>query len=194
LHTPLATQACPLLIALLPDTPEALAGFREEIDPAFTIGLSGPLGRISRIPEARREARWALEGAQAVGAPFVRYGEDAPSPFLPRGLGEAERIVRRVLGRILDYDAAHDARLVESLRMFLEHNRSWQQAAMALHVHKQTLVYRMKRVEELSGRKLDQTEDVAELWLALRAAEASGLWSRPSMDRSLSAGAAGPAT
>jgi purine catabolism regulator len=190
----LLLRRAPLLIALLPDAPEALAGFREEIDPAFTIGLSDPLSRVSRIPEARREAQWALEGTQAIGAPFVRYGEDAPSPFLPRGLGEAERIVRHVLGPILDYDAAHNARLVESLRVFLEHNRSWQRAAMALHVHKQTLVYRMRRVEELSSRKLDQTEDVAELWLALRAAEASGLWSRPSKDRSLSAEATRPAT
>lgn len=172
----LLLRRAPLLIALLPDTPEALARFREEIDPTFTIGLSDPLGRVYRLPDARREAQWVLEGAQAIDAPFVRYGEDAPSPFLPRDLGEAERIVRHVLGHVLDYDAAHDARLVESLRVFLEHNRSWQKAAMALHVHKQTLVYRIRRVEELSGRKLDRTEDVAELWLALRAAEASGLW------------------
>jgi len=172
----LLLRRAPLLIALLPDTSEALAGFREEIDPTFTIGLSDPLGRVYRASDAKREAQWALEGAQANDAPFVRYGQDAPSPFLPRGLGEAERIVRRVLGPIIDYDAAHDARLLESLRVFLEHNRSWQKAAMALHVHKQTLVYRMRRVEELSGRKLDRTEDVAELWLALRAAEASGLW------------------
>jgi purine catabolism regulator len=65
---------------------------------------------------------------------------------------------------------------MESLRVFLAHNRSWQKAATALHVHKQTLVYRMRRVEELSGRKLDRTGDVSELWFALRAAEVSGLW------------------
>jgi purine catabolism regulator len=40
-------------------------------------------------------------------------------------------------------------------------------------VHKQTLVYRMRRVEELTGRRLDRTEDVAELWLALRARDAT---------------------
>jgi purine catabolism regulator len=166
----------PLLIALLPDTPEALTSFRQEIDPNFTIGLSDPLGGAYRVPEARREAQWALEGAHENNVPFIRYGEDAPSPFLPRDLGEAERIVRRVLGPALEYDASHDARLVESLRVFLEHNRSWKKAATALHVHKQTLVYRMRRVEELSGRKLDRTGDVCELWLALRAADASGLW------------------
>ncbi|MHB1833417.1 MAG: helix-turn-helix domain-containing protein, partial [Solirubrobacteraceae bacterium] len=46
---------------------------------------------------------------------------------------------------------------------------SWQRAAKELYVHKQTLVYRMRRVEELTGRKLDDTASVAEFWLALRA-------------------------
>ncbi len=64
--------------------------------------------------------------------------------------------------------------MLESLRAFLRENRSWQRAAAALSVHKQTLVYRMRRVEELTGRRLDSTEHVAELWIALRADEATG--------------------
>jgi purine catabolism regulator len=56
----------------------------------------------------------------------------------------------------------------------LSHDRSWQRAADSLHVHRQTLVYRMRRVEELTGRRLDSSKDLAELWLALQAAEASG--------------------
>lgn len=171
----LLLRRAPLLTALLPDTPEALAGLREEIDPALPIGLSDPLGRVARAPDAQREARWAMESARAVGKPFVRYGEDAAlSPFLPRSLSEAERAVRQVLGPLLDYDAAHRACLVRSLRVFLSHNRSWQKAAADLHVHKQTLVYRMRRVEELLGKRLDRTQDVAELWLALEAAETTG--------------------
>jgi hypothetical protein len=41
-------------------------------------------------------------------------------------------------------------------------------------LHKQTLVYRIKRVEELTGRRLDDTGDVAQLWLALRSLELTG--------------------
>ena len=59
--------------------------------------------------------------------------------------------------------------------MFLQENRSWQRAADRLHVHKQTLVYRIKRIETLTGRSLSDTADVAELWLALQAAAASAL-------------------
>jgi purine catabolism regulator len=61
------------------------------------------------------------------------------------------------------------------LASFLAQDRSWQRAAKGLHIHKQTLVYRMRRVEELTGRRLSRTEDVAELWFALKTAEASGV-------------------
>jgi purine catabolism regulator len=76
-----------------------------------------------------------------------------------------------VLGPVVAYDADHATELVHSMAVFLAHNRSWQRAAEALHVHKQTLVYRMHRVEELTGRDLRETADVVELWLALQAQE-----------------------
>ncbi len=172
----LLLRRTPLLTALLPDTPEALAGFRKEIERRYQIGVSAPLGRLDRAPDARREAVWALESARASGEPLVRYGrEAAPDPFLPRSLSEAERAVEEYLGRLIRYDEAHDTRLVASLQVFLEHNRSWGSAAGDLHVHKQTLIYRMRRVEELTGRSLSSTQDVAGLWLALRAGKAAGL-------------------
>jgi purine catabolism regulator len=41
-------------------------------------------------------------------------------------------------------------------------------------VHKQTVVYRMRRVEELTGRLLRRMEDVVSVWLALRALDLLG--------------------
>jgi PucR family transcriptional regulator, purine catabolism regulatory protein len=171
----LLLRRTPVLTALLAGTAEAIDAFREEIDPAFPVGLSDPIGTVSRVPDAYREAMWALQGARASGKPVARYGEGAAlSPFLPRSLSESRRIVDHVLGPVLNYDAAHDSQLAASLKQFLSQNRSWQRAATSLHVHKQTLVYRMRRVEKLTGRRLDRTEDVAELWFALQAAEALG--------------------
>ena len=172
----LLLRRAPLLTALIPDTPEAVSAFREEMDSSFPIGLSDPIGNVSRAPDAHREAQWALRGAQSTGEPVARYGQNsALSPFLPRNLSEAESAVQQVLGDLIAYDETHDSRLVESLRTFLEHNRSWRKAAESLRIHKQTLVYRMRRAAEITGRRLDQTQDVAELWLALQAAEASSL-------------------
>ncbi|MDP9456607.1 MAG: helix-turn-helix domain-containing protein [Actinomycetota bacterium] len=172
----LLLRRAPVLTTLLSDRPEAIDAFRQEIEPCFPIGLSDPIGTLSRVPDAYREAQWALQGAKAAGKPGSRYGDDAAvSPFLPRTLSETERIVWQILGPLLDYDATHGWQLVASLKGFLAHNRPWQRVANALHVHKQTLVYRMRHVEDLTGRQLDQTGDVTELWLAIRAAEASGI-------------------
>ena len=71
------------------------------------------------------------------------------------------------------YDEAHATELLHSLSVFLDENRSWQRSAELLHVHKQTLVYRMHRVEDLTGRDLRSTADIVELWMALRALEFS---------------------
>jgi PucR family transcriptional regulator, purine catabolism regulatory protein len=172
-HLPL--RRAPWLLVLLADDDDVIAGLRAEVPPDTPIGLSGPLGRLDRAADAAREAGWAAHAAAAGRPRVVRYGDEAPSLFLPRGLSEARRAVAQVLGPLIDYDAAHDAELVRSLRVFLEHNRSWKEAACALHVHKQTLVYRLRRVEELTGRQLADSTSIAELWLALQALE----WSAP---------------
>ena len=126
-----------------------------------------------RAPDAGREARWAQTAAHTLAQPLARYGEATPL-FLPRTLGEAESAPPIACwGRLLAYDEAHGTELLHSLSVFLEENRAWQRSAELLHVHKQTLVYRMHRVEELTGRDLRSTGDIVELWMALRALEFS---------------------
>jgi hypothetical protein len=58
---------------------------------------------------------------------------------------------------------------VDTLRTILRRDRSWRLAAADLHIHKQTLGYRIRRIEQLGGRSLNRTEDLAEWWFALRA-------------------------
>ena len=59
--------------------------------------------------------------------------------------------------------------MLVSLEAFLEHNARWETAAAQLYVHRHTLRYRMRKVEELSGRDLSSSFDRMEFWLALRA-------------------------
>jgi purine catabolism regulator len=135
------------------------------------VGLSSrPVAGAGRVPDAVREARLALQAARSGEHRVVPYGTN-DRPFMPRTVAEAAAIVDRILGPLIEYDREHNADLVHSLEQFLRANRSWQRAAEPLFVHKQTLVYRMKRVEELTGRRLDDTGDVAELWLALQTLE-----------------------
>ena len=76
-----------------------------------------------------------------------------------------------MLGKLHDYDEQSSSDLVKSLACFLEANGHWGEAAERLYVHRHTLRYRMKRVEEISGRDLGSSQDRMEFWLALKAKE-----------------------
>lgn len=139
------------------------------------LGLSDPLGHAGRTSEALREARLALAHTSA-SCPLAHYARSAGELlWLPSSLEEALLVHRRALGALADYDGEHGAQLEHTLLVFLEQNRSWQKTAERLSVHRQTLVYRIRRIEEITGLSLDSTEDVAVLWIALRAAQIAGL-------------------
>jgi purine catabolism regulator len=70
-----------------------------------------------------------------------------------------------------EYDRDQGGELTGSLRAFLQHNARWETAAAELFVHRHTLRYRMRKVEELTGRDLSSSFDRMEFWLALRARE-----------------------
>jgi purine catabolism regulator len=136
-------------------------------------GVSNVLGAPVRMPEAAREAMWALGVAAGRPERLAVYGDANPLTPLPalRDPAEAQALVDRALGPLLGYDRAHGTQLVRSLAVFLACRRSWQRTARELNIHRQTVVYRMDRVAELTGRTLLDTRDIAELWLALSALE-----------------------
>jgi len=88
------------------------------------------------------------------------------------GAIELRALAEQVLGAVIDYDAAHAGDLVTSVRVWLEHDRQTDRAAQALHIHPNTLLYRVRRFEQISGHSLASTESLAEVWLALRATAA----------------------
>jgi DNA-binding PucR family transcriptional regulator len=87
----------------------------------------------------------------------------------PDGLRAAVR--RRVLGPLLAYDAEQHTDLVHTVRVFLECSGSPTRAAKALHVHVNTLRYRIGRAGELLGADLTEFTDQLDVYLALRAGD-----------------------
>jgi purine catabolism regulator len=137
------------------------------------IGASGRIGSAGRLPEAAQEARWALGAAEAEQRALVRFGDET-SLLLPRSAAEAQAVVSRILGPLIAHDACHATDYLSTLRAVLDHDRSWQLAAQALHIHKQTLGYRIRKIEQLTGRGVSRTEHLAEWWFALRAHDLLG--------------------
>ncbi|MEU6581056.1 helix-turn-helix domain-containing protein [Nocardia sp. NPDC046763] len=85
---------------------------------------------------------------------------------VPGGL--QRRFAERVLGPVLDYDRRHGAGLLETLEVFLGCEGSWRQAADRMHLHLNTVRYRIGRIEELTGRDLGRLDDRLDLYLAVR--------------------------
>ena len=117
--------------------------------------------------DAAREARWALERSRATHAVLTVYGENAPL-FLPRSVAEGEAVVAQILGPVLEYDAANETQMMSSLVAYLDANRAWQEASATLGVHRQTLMYRIRRIEEITGRRMHDLADQTDLFLAVR--------------------------
>jgi PucR family transcriptional regulator, purine catabolism regulatory protein len=160
------------LLILLPKNLDTISNLRSEVQDSMYIGISDSIIRLSRIQDAYQEALWALNSAETKNINIVHYGDNFPiSPFLPRNRLKAEELVKQVLGNLLKYDDNHKAELTKTLYIYLNENRSWKNTAEKLHIHKQTLVYRIHRIEEITGYRLDDISNIAELWLTLEAAK-----------------------
>jgi PucR family transcriptional regulator, purine catabolism regulatory protein len=134
------------------------------------VGTSLPFRAGSALRVARREAQWAISRAVESGRDMVSYGDDRTGRWLTSESADLQALVDDVLRAVIDYDDAHGGDLLPTIRTWLEHDRQTDKAAQALHIHPNTLLYRVRRFEQITGRSLASTEALAETWLALRAA------------------------
>ncbi len=161
------------VLAMADDLQAAIAQMLPEI--TVSIGIGRPHASLVDLRQSYYEAHYAikirkLKGAGGVIASFADLG----SYGLLLGLQDTlslEVFYDSVLGKLRAYDEQNSSDLVKSLACFLEANGHWGDAAEKLYVHRHTLRYRMKRVEEITGRDLDLAQDRMEFWLALKARE-----------------------
>jgi sugar diacid utilization regulator len=78
--------------------------------------------------------------------------------------------VSALLGALVERDRRHGTQLVHTLDVYLSAGANWQRAADRLHVHVNTLRYRISQVEKITGRDLSSTDDRVSLYIALRGA------------------------
>jgi DNA-binding PucR family transcriptional regulator len=124
------------------------------------------------------EARCALEAVRLHNgnAPEVASHRDLGAFQLLLSLQDDDALIsycRGVLGPIEAGEGDYGDELLRSLDVFIEHNGHWEKAATALYCHRHTLRYRIRRVEQLTGRDFSKARDRIEFWLALRGRELS---------------------
>ena len=139
----------------------------------MAIGISAPAQGAAALSGALHEAGSArrLAAMRATAALSVVTSDEVASHELLLASVPASVLRQfrdRLLGPLLAYDERHRAELVPTLREFLACSGSWNACAATMYVHVNTVRYRIRRIEELTGRNLSSLDDQVDFFLALR--------------------------
>jgi purine catabolism regulator len=163
-------------VLLAADPDRDLEQLRKTLGQSLGAEVRAGAGGVVEVPDAPRslrEARYALQVCRLEGWNSAGF-EDLGTYRLLLSMTEPDALrafAESLLAPLDAYDRDHGGELATSLRAFLANNARWETAATELYVHRHTLRYRMRKVEELTGRDLSSSFDRMEFWLALRARE-----------------------
>jgi purine catabolism regulator len=168
---------------------ELAARIHQRVGATLGAPVAAGAGRASAAGEARvsfHEARCSLEARRMGAATPDGEGDGPPVLATFRDLGSFQLLLSlqdtdalrlfcdSLLGPIESGEGHYGGELMRSLEAFIECNGQWESAARRLFCHRHTLRYRIRKVEELTGRDLASARDRIEFWLALRGRELVG--------------------
>lgn len=171
----LADRALPHLL-LREDSLVAVVGheIEDELD-ALCAGLGVHIGAsaaaydLNDLSRLRRQALWALNLAHdSAQAGIVRADQESGlARWITPDVETLRQLATATLGPLRTHDADYGSELVHTLTVYFQHQGRLRPAAAELFVHEHTLSYRLKRIEQLTGRSLKVYRDAFELWLAV---------------------------
>ena len=147
--------------------------FRSALAPGVRVAIGEPGRAITGFVDSQTEALEAARVARLLNRPegsITRFNDVALLALATTDLSRTSRFVERELGPLAGADEA-TRRLTTTVRTYLDESGSRARTAKRLHVHENTVAYRLRRAEELLGRPLDNR--TLELRMALVLADAA---------------------
>lgn len=136
-----------------------------------SAGVGSPRPHIGGIRRSHVEARQALTLGRRLNGPghLTRFDELGVYRliFAAEELPELQDLYKETLGTLLDYDRENNAELLKTLGAFFNANGSPKEAAERLSVHRNTVLYRLDRVRDITGYDLEDANLRLRLQLAL---------------------------
>jgi len=139
----------------------------------LSAGLGRPRPGLEGIHLAHQDALWALDLGERL------FGPGRLTPLQDLGVYQLllalehqpvlHEFYRTTLGPLVEYDEQKRTDLVDTLEAYIEAGSSPSETAHRLHLHRNTVLYRLRRIRELLGRDPDEPEERLQLHLALRA-------------------------
>ncbi len=140
--------------------------------PRYSVGIGRLARDITQIPHSYQEAQQAMEIGRRL------FGDGKLHSFAQLGIyrllfhlyGQQEltHFYEESLGPLLDSDSRSNSALMETLEGFFRYNGNLSETARAMHLHRNSLLYRLGRIEELLGRSLEDPELRLSLQIALK--------------------------
>jgi purine catabolism regulator len=134
------------------------------------VGLGQVAREVTSWRNSYRDASQALELALRLHAETPLFIGDLGVYQLVLSLGEREKLLafqEKTLGTLVNYDDHQRADLIKTLEAFFQCHGNLSETAEMLIVHRNTLLYRMKRINEIAQIDLDRPETRLALHLAL---------------------------
>ena len=138
------------------------------VPPGTRVGISSVVDGLASVGDARRLAETALRTCPASGG-TVLLDEHLPAALVVSSPGLGTALADRVLGPLDRLDPADRDVLIETLTAWLDSDGSAQRAGAKLYCHRNTVLNRLRRFEQLTGRCLTRPSDAVEVSLALAA-------------------------
>ncbi|GAA1094133.1 MULTISPECIES: PucR family transcriptional regulator [Kitasatospora] len=133
------------------------------------VGVSPSYPSLRDTPQALRFARLALDGLRGKPRGTVRFDDRPLAMLVAAAPAEAARLARLVLGPLLELPREERERLTDTLEQWFAAAGSTEGAAERLYVHANTVRYRLRRIEALTGRTLQDPRHLADIGSALLA-------------------------
>lgn len=151
---------------------DALAGGVAEAEACVGVGSCHPT--IAGVASSYAEARDAVDIAVGIGVQGrALHFDEVLIDHMVRSTPHADRILDSTLRPLIAYDEGKQAKLVSTLRAYIDAGFNLTRSAEVLQVHPNTVVYRLRRIRELSGRDPHDANDLLLLFLGLKLSELS---------------------
>lgn len=131
------------------------------------IGLSPAFDDVTTAGPERYRAVIALRSVPDSLPGIRRYGDDPIATLVASAADRAAELTGRIIGPIMQLPENERTVLLQTLQAWMEAAGSTDAAARALYCHRNTVRYRLRRIEELTGRRVTDPRHAAHLCLAV---------------------------
>ena len=140
-------------------------------DARLLSGVSGPAMALADWPSVHQEALQAMQLGQRLNFNhMVEFNSLGIYQLLSHieHLAPVQTFTQQIIGPLADYDRRHRGSLVETIDAYFKHHANVSQTAESLFIHRNTLLYRLERIQELTGQDIYQSDMRLALHLALK--------------------------